>query len=217
MRRFVKGKHRKGVSTIIAVILILAITVVLAGVLYIFASSLVHMSNYNTVIISFYSTSPPNNYGITNYLSENITIYSVSGKIPIEDVGFEIKNSYGKPFYVQNQAYDYMQVAYFSPSGKYIGSYDVAGGIVLGNPYSCNSYYNDPGTWQWATSEPWIGGCVSNPHPSMTDYFVAGGFLDISWSNSTGGAPPQPNFYGYTLYVIQIGGTTPVTGSIPLQ
>ena len=211
MRRFIKRKSSKGVSTVIAVILMVAITVVLAGVLYLFASNLMKLPNYNSIDVTFYSTTTP----ITgsNYIYENVTIKSVSSFVPIRDIGFTITNAYGKPFPLPKPGSGacyggaYFVITYWGPNGKYMGQYNLASGLCEG----------PQGTWQYG-GDPVGGGAPGgySTTPDPNAQFLAGGSLLISWENGTSSVP-QNNFYGYDLNVIQIAGVTPIIGSIPLQ
>ncbi|MGC8581634.1 MAG: archaellin/type IV pilin N-terminal domain-containing protein [Thermoplasmata archaeon] len=209
MKRFIKRKSKKGVSTVIAVILMVAITVVLAGVLYLFASNLMKLPNYNSIDVTFYTTTTP--VSGSNYIYENVTIRSVSSFVPIHDIGFTITNAYGKPFPLPTPGSGacyggaYLVITYWGPNGKYIGQYNLASGLCEG----------PQGTWQYGGC-PVGGGACYGTSPDPNAQFLAGGSLLISWENGTTGVP-QNNFYGYDLNVIQIAGVTPIIGSIPLQ
>ena len=204
-------RNKAGVSTVIGVILIIAITVVLAGVLYVFASHLINgssFSSYGANEIAFYTTTPPMNCAVGDIL-ENVSIQYASPGLQIVDVGFKIVNAYGKPFINPTGVWNsYFIVNYFAPNGKYMGQYNIGGLNTAG-----------PGTWQYVGNpiEP-NNSCgslfLSTPYDG-SQRFVAGGFLEIEWFNGTG-APPQENFYGYNLVAIGIGPIS-VTGSIPLQ
>ncbi|MGC8581137.1 MAG: type IV pilin [Thermoplasmata archaeon] len=205
-----RRRNKIAVSTVIGVILIIAITVVLAGVLYVFASHLIKgssFSSYGTDEIAFYTTTPPILCGVN--ILENVSIQYASPGLQIVDVGFKIVNAYGRPFINPTGVWNsYFIVNYFAPNGKYMGQYNIGGLNTAG-----------PGTWQYGGNpiEPnnacgslYLSTPYDGDHP-----FVAGGFLEIEWYNGTG-APPQENFYGYNLVAIEIG-SVPVTGSIPLQ
>ncbi len=92
MERF--GRKKKGVSPVIATILMVAITVVLAGVLYVMVLGFTHGGPGTTIAIGFgspYAATGSSSSG----LSEVVPITGASNTIYLSSIGFKVTNSAG--------------------------------------------------------------------------------------------------------------------------
>jgi flagellin-like protein len=91
MERF--GRKKKGVSPVIATILMVAITVVLAGVLYVMVLGFTHGGPGTTIAIGF--GSPYAATGSSSSLTEVVPITGASNTIYLSSIGFKVTNSAG--------------------------------------------------------------------------------------------------------------------------
>jgi FlaG/FlaF family flagellin (archaellin) len=183
-----------------------AITVVLAGILYTMVIGLVKAPRYLPANVVFYSTTSA--ASSSTYIIENVSIMTISAPIHIQDVGFSVVNAQGIPF-PNPTGGGYFIVNYFNTTGKYMGQYNIGGVDTAG-----------PGTWQYSgcpvtlpVDKPSV--CFSTAPDGMTT-LQAGGWLTIVWFSNTQ-SPPQSNFYGYSLQVHPISGLTSMSGAIDLQ
>jgi|GEM_PF-1768052 len=86
-------KNKVGVSPVIATILMVAITVVLAGVLYVMVMHLTNGSGVNTYAVGFgdVGNAQPGN----GYVTETIQIASATNGLYLSMVGFKVQGSNG--------------------------------------------------------------------------------------------------------------------------
>ena len=94
MERF--GRKKKGVSPVIATILMVAITVVLAGVLYVMVLGFTHGGPGTTIAIGFGSPyAASGSSGSSGSLNEVVPITGASNTIYLSSIGFKVTNSAG--------------------------------------------------------------------------------------------------------------------------
>ncbi|MGC8580922.1 MAG: archaellin/type IV pilin N-terminal domain-containing protein [Thermoplasmata archaeon] len=86
-------KNKRGVSPVIATILMVAITVVLAGVLYVMVMHLTNGSNVTTYAVGFGDIGNPQPGN--GYVSETIQIASATNGLYLSAVGFKVLQSSG--------------------------------------------------------------------------------------------------------------------------
>ncbi len=221
-RKLVK---KRGVSTVIATLLLVAITVVLAGVLFVMVTGLVKTPPYTPVNVSFYDTTRAayGSWGLsstnTEYtIIENVSIMSTSSSVPIGDVGFSIVNSAnGTSIPLPEGNYPtcpYIVIDYWNATGKFMGQYDIYGNW-------CSIPANTNGQWQSLSCPPSIYGtssqqvCFQAPSNYLTTMFVGGGWVTIIYNSAV--PLSHTTFSGYTLEVHSIAGTTTINGAIDLQ
>jgi flagellin-like protein len=185
--------HKKGVSDVIAVVLLLAITVILAAMLSVFVFNLVKPPVSNQAAVFFSTPNPPTeSYPNQGGFWEFVPIIGFSNKVTLGEIGFSIENSEFVSIvnvYQKEGITIYIAVDVFNGSNTY-GQYGNATG-GYGHPgYFSISWYSPPaGTWKYYTPE----GSPSTP-------LQAGGMLGIHVYLSTG-EPPITVLQGYTLFV----------------
>ncbi|MGC8580923.1 MAG: archaellin/type IV pilin N-terminal domain-containing protein [Thermoplasmata archaeon] len=103
-------RKKKGVSPVIATILMVAITVVLAGVLYVMVMGLMHGPGSTPNAIGFGTVGQPQQVSSTQ-INETVDIASASSGLYLSSVGFKVVNSAGT---LQSAV-----INYITPSGKY--------------------------------------------------------------------------------------------------
>ena len=101
MERF--GRKKKGVSPVIATILMVAITVVLAGVLYVMVLGFTHGGPGTTIAIGF--GSPYAATGSSSSLTEVVPVTGASNTIYLSSIGFKVTSSSGAVVSVSSFTY----------------------------------------------------------------------------------------------------------------
>jgi len=194
MYTFRKAKHsNKGVSDVIAVVLLLAITVILAAMLSVFVFNLVKPPVSNQAAVFFSTPNPPTeSYPNQQGFWEFVPIIGFSNKVTLGEIGFSIENSEFVSIvkvYQSEGITIHIAVDVFNGSNTY-GQYGNATG-GYGHPgYFSISWYSPPaGTW-----------CYYAPEGSPSTPLQAGGTLGIHVFLSTG-LPPMDVLQGYTLFV----------------
>jgi flagellin-like protein len=182
-------KNKRGVSPIIATILLVAITVVLAAVLYILIQQYTkNGSNGSPLGTAFaFSTSTDAASAANNYY--NMTIEQASSALNFADLQFQLKNPGGS---VVTAA---IAVSILNPAGLLEASYCL-GTItpVAGMATACTGQ----GTWVYegahCTAPAFTSAC------SSTSVLSTSSFISVADTAATSGS-----LTGYTLYALGLG------------
>ncbi|HTT15609.1 MAG TPA: archaellin/type IV pilin N-terminal domain-containing protein [Thermoplasmata archaeon] len=129
--RLARLRHGRGVSPIIAMILLVAIVVVLAAVLYVLVIGVVHGPGEVPLGTAFYAgpagklvgTSSSNAYCQTNHYCYSVPIDSAEQGLTISNVGFTVDTASGTPHVVTK---NYARIALVSGVGTVLAYTEVS-------------------------------------------------------------------------------------------
>ncbi len=184
-----RRKNRRAVSPIIATILLVAITVVLAAVLYILIQQYTKSGSNGSPLGTAFSFSGTTDAasGANNYY--NMTIESASSTLNFGDLIFQLKTPGGAVFATT------VAVSVVNPSGVTEATYCLGVITVAGGAVACTA--GNDGTWIYNGAHCGSPGFVATC--SSTSVFTTASFLSLADTTATG------SLSGYTLFALGSG------------